>query len=147
MTTQRSSLKTKRITGGVRTIGVEFQTYEVGRLMVSQVLHRMGSVVISFPLDAAWHYLWGASSSAPQLLKRVRIMADGAQTVRLAIMTTDSGTPTVANAFLCYNYPIGGTTIFSWFGNVVLKDRYLYGFSTGASTVASIYLEYELLTP
>ncbi len=148
MTTLRSRIRVRRQTGGDRTVSVQYVTSTVGRLLVAEVRPTAFGFPIPLLLTATWGYLWGASSSAPQLLKRVRVMAvGGSQTVRLGLMTTPAGTPTVANAFLLYDATIATSTPYEWTGSVVLSDRYLYGYSTGAATACVCYLDYELVTP
>jgi hypothetical protein len=141
-----SRLLTRRQSGGDRTAAVEFQTYKVGRLLLAELdLPRFGLVVPV--VNGSWGQVWGASSTSPQLLRRIRVVniTGGDGHLWLGLMSTSGGSPGASNAFLAYNTAIPFNTVWEWSGAVPLISRYLY--AKGDRDAFTIYLDLEFIEP
>jgi hypothetical protein len=140
-----SKLLTRRETGGDRTLAVSRLSHKVGRMQVFPVPLRQYNVVLELPTSLGM--MWGAESAGPQMLRRLHVCnATASQaTIRLAVMTTPSGSPAAGNTFLLWDVPVAAGTMFDWQGQVPFIGRWLYGSSSVAG--CSLYLGWEYLTP
>lgn len=143
-------LLSRRDTGGDRTVAVTRLTSKVGRLKAATVEGR-GFALAQPATAGAWAYLWGASATTPLALARVRLInvqTGGilAGAIRMAMMTTPSGSPTSSNALLVYNYILAPSAMWEWSGFIPFVGRYLYVYA-GSGTNVHVYTEWHYLTP
>jgi hypothetical protein len=109
-------------------VAVDDNSYDTGVLQVALLYKAEMGAFVTIPTSSLG-YLWGASSSSPQLLTGVEVLNPNgsAATFRLAIMTTPTGSPDAGQAFLAWDTNVSAHSVFKWTGNVPLIDRYIYG--------------------
>jgi hypothetical protein len=138
-----SKLLTRRYSGGDRTAAVRSITYRVGRLYVQALPNYRYALMTNLEAGSTFSYVWGGSATSPQVLRRIKIanVSGGSTTVRLAMKTTNTGSPTTANVFLLWDFVIANNTVWEWEGAVVFQDRYLYAYGTRGGI--GLYMEWE----
>lgn len=126
-------------------VAVDHTFDQAGRLLVSPCFSNFASIVTT--LSTSWAMKQAGASTSPMLLTRIEVYNPNASalTFRLALMTTPSGSPDTANAFLAWDVSVVAYGAWSWQGQVPLIDRYLYGKANGTGLVMRI--ETQGVTP
>jgi hypothetical protein len=128
-----------------RVVAVDNARSFAGMLQVFEVNQEtQGAVQTISPWMA---YQFGCTADSPALLARLEVLNpnSAAATFRLALLTTPTGSPDAANAFLAWDTPIDGHGVFSWSGAVPLIDRYIY--TQASMTGLLLYRELLFITP